>query len=82
MLGTIKRELRIAFSKRGQPIWFRIVKWIVFAGLVIAFFDSPLFWYWVMGLLLLGVLGHLFYRHQTHGWKRPWGGWNDLDAGQ
>jgi hypothetical protein len=23
----LKREMRVAFSRKAQPIWFRVVKW-------------------------------------------------------
>lgn len=82
MPGTIQRELRVAFSKKGQSISFRVAKWTVFVALATVYFDSPFFWHGVFGVLLAGILVHLFYRRQTRGWTRPWGGWNDLDAGR
>jgi len=30
----IKRELEVAFSKHAQPVWIRISKYIVLAGIV------------------------------------------------
>jgi hypothetical protein len=83
MLNTIKRELRIAFSKRGQPVWLRVVKWAVFVGVAVALFNTICFWFWVPGLPLVGIFIHLVYRFwKTHGWTRPWGGWNDVEAGR
>lgn len=82
MLNTIKRELRVAFSKRAQPIWFRIAKWIIFLGGAIALSGSGFLWYWVAALTVIGILVHFLYRWRTHGWTRPWGGWNDLEAGR
>ncbi len=26
----IRRELRVAFSIKAQPVWFRVTKWTVF----------------------------------------------------
>jgi hypothetical protein len=26
------------------------------------------------------VATHLFYRHKTRAWTRPWGGWKDVEA--
>ena len=80
MLNTIRREMRIAFSKRAQPIWVRLTKWAVFLGIAVALYHSGFFWYWVIGLPFLAVLTHFIYRRQTLGWTRPWGGWNDVDA--
>lgn len=82
MLNTIKREFRVACSKRAQPVWFRVAKWIVLLGGAFAFFGSDFFWYWVGGLTVIGILVHFLYRWQTRGWTRPWGGWDDLEAGR
>ncbi len=82
MLDTIKRELRVAFSKRAQPVWFRVTKWTVYLSVAVALFGTDLFWYWMIGLPLLGSIVHLVYRRQTHRWTRPWGGWNDVEAGR
>jgi hypothetical protein len=82
MRETLRRELRVAFSRRGQPIWFRVAKWTVFIALGIAFWRRPTFWAWVVVAFVLGMLLHLFYRHKTCCWTRAWGRWNDLDAGR
>ena len=29
MNETIRRELQVAFSKKAQPVWFRIAKWVI-----------------------------------------------------
>jgi len=34
---TIKRELEVAFSKDAQPVWFRIVKYILLGSFVLFF---------------------------------------------
>jgi hypothetical protein len=82
MMKLLQRELRIAFSRRGQPLWFRIGKWIFFLGTAAAFYGSEGFGYWIAGLLLAGLTVHLIYRWRTRGWTRPWGGWDDLEAGR
>ena len=41
---TIKRELEVAFSKHSQPIWFRILKYIVLTCFVYFYWSSPSFW--------------------------------------
>ena len=82
MLNTIKREFRVACSKRAQPVWFRVTKWSVLLGGAFALSGSPFFWYWVAGLAAIGILVHFVYRWRTAVWTRPWGGWNDLDAGR
>jgi hypothetical protein len=82
MLDTIKREFRVACSKRAQPVWFRISKWTILLGGAFAFSGSGYFWYWVAGLSVIGILVHILYRWRTRGWTRPWGGWDDLEAGR
>ncbi len=82
MNQILKRELRVVFSKRARPPAFRIIKWIVIITLVGLFHRHRYFWPGVAGLLFAGVALHLFYRWKTHGWTRPWGKWNDLDAGK
>jgi len=81
MQSCIKRELRIALSKRTQPTWVRVTKWAVFLGIAAVLYGSDFFLYWVIGLPLVGMLTHFLYRWKTQGWTRPWGGWNDVDAG-
>jgi hypothetical protein len=36
---ALQREFEVAFSKHAQPIWFRIVKYIVI-GLFVYFFGT------------------------------------------
>ena len=80
--SILRREARIAFSLRAQPLWFRITKWTVFLALAIVFWRRPAFWWCVLAVAGLGLGLHLFYRWQTRVWTRPWGGWDDLAAGR
>jgi hypothetical protein len=82
MQNVIRRELRVAFSKRAQPPLFRVIKWVVFVASAVLVSGSRFFRYWVFGLPLLGLAIHFVYRWKTHGWTRPWGGWSDLEAGR
>ena len=78
--SAIRRELRVAFSSRAQPVWFRGIKWAcIFAGTVL-FHDQRWFWWTLTGLAATGALLHFCYRWKTRGWTRTWGGWNDLAA--
>jgi hypothetical protein len=67
MLSSIKRELRIALSKRTQPTWVRATKWAVFLGIAAVLYGSNFFLYWVIGLPFVGILTHLLYRWKTRG---------------
>jgi len=42
----IKRELEVAFSKDAQPIWFRIVKYILIGTMVYLEHLVKRFYYW------------------------------------
>jgi hypothetical protein len=82
MRNTIKRELRVAFSKRAQSPLFRVIKWVVIVAGTTLVFRTSFFWYWVIGLPFLGLVIHFGYRWQTGGWTHPWGGWSDVEVGQ
>ena len=76
----IRRELGVMFSRRTQPIPVRIAKWAVFVAVARGLRGRRWFRAWVFGLPSVGIMVHLFYRHMTRGWTRPWGGWDDVDA--
>ena len=41
----MKREMQVAFSRHGQPGWFRVVKWVIMIGVsrrVYGLFSPPL----------------------------------------
>jgi hypothetical protein len=80
--NTIKRELRVAFSRRAQPVWFRIIKWLVFLSVVRRLRGTKWLWVWIAGAALAGLAVHFTYRRKTRGWTQPWGGWNDVEAGR
>ena len=75
---TIQRELRVAFSLRAQPWWFRIIKWTIFVAATVRYRQRWWFRYAVSAAMLGGLGLHLFYRWKTHGWRRAWGGWSDV----
>ncbi len=79
---AVRREFRVAFSRRAQPVWFRIVKWTCILTSVALFHGQPWFWWTLTGVALAGCCMHIFYRCKTKTWTRVWGGWNDLDAGR
>jgi hypothetical protein len=81
-MNPIEKELRVALSRRAQPVWFRVVKWTVFISVTILLWSSPYFWWWLGGGIALGLVVHFIYRWKTKGWTKGWGGWNDLDNGK
>lgn len=81
-MSLFKREIAVALSRRVQPVWFRVVKWIVAVGVAVLLWETRYFWWWVVGAPVLGLVVHFFYRWKTQGWTRPWGGWDDLESGR
>jgi hypothetical protein len=79
---TLAREARVAFSRRAQPHWFRVVKWIVIIAVVRYLWDRPSFWWRIGGATVLAMALHLLWRVKTRAWTQPWGGWNDVDTAQ
>jgi hypothetical protein len=82
MWKTIQREIRVATSRRAQPVAFRLVKWAVIVTLTALFWRERAYWYCLAGVTPVAVAVHLLYRMKTRRWTRPWGGWNDPDAGR
>jgi hypothetical protein len=78
--STLKREARVAFSRHSQPIWFRLLKWVVALGLTAALWRTPYFWWWIAAAVSLGAAVHFIWRWKTRGWTQPWGGWSDVAA--
>ena len=79
---ALRLELRVAFSRRAQPIWFRALKWAVVVAAVWRFWRAPHFWWGTGALVGLAVAAHLVWRTKTKRWTRAWGGWSDLEAGR
>ncbi len=76
--AAIKRELRVAFSKDAQPVWFRVAKWVIFLAVSRRLYGTRWFRSWISGGVLAGLTVHFVYRWKTRGWTRPWGGWADI----
>ena len=80
--GTLRKELRVAISGNRSPLSLRIAKWALFLSIARRLYGTWWFRTWVFGLPVAGLATHFLYRHMTHGWTRPWGGWRDLEAGR
>jgi hypothetical protein len=86
MSKIIRRELEVMFSKRSQPIWFRIAKWLVI--ITICYFCWGMRWFWlgVVIAMILALTLHFWYRYKTNGWTKSFRGWkldkdeSDVDA--
>jgi hypothetical protein len=72
----IKRELEVAFSRKAQPIWMRILKYVLLGAVVYFFWESSLFWI-ILTVLFIGALAtHFWVRYKTRGWTQSYGLWN------
>jgi len=72
---TIKREIEVAFSKHSQPVWFRILKYILLGCGLYFFWGSKLLWIILLILFVFALCLHFWYRYKTHGWTRSYGLW-------
>ena len=52
-------EARVAFSRKAQPIWFRVLKWAIAIGVGWYLRRDPHFWWWILAALGLAVAVHL-----------------------
>lgn len=71
----IKRELEVAFSKHAQPVWFRIVKYIVILSFMYFFWGTDFLWISFSIFLVLALALHFWYRYKTEGWTKSYGMW-------
>jgi hypothetical protein len=72
---TIKRELEVAFSKHSQPIWFRVLKYILLGGILYFFWGTQLLWIILLIMFAFSLLLHFWYRYKTQGWTKSYGLW-------
>jgi hypothetical protein len=71
----IKRELEVAFSKHSQPVWFRILKYILLGFFLYFFWESKMLWIILLVVFIPGLLLHFWYRYKTQGWTKSYGLW-------
>jgi len=72
---TIKREMEIAFSKHSQPIWFRVLKYILLGVILFFFWGTKLLWIILLVAFVFAMLLHFWYRYKTRGWTKSYGLW-------
>jgi len=75
MSKTIKREFEVAFSKKSQPIWFRIVKYVLLGSALYFFWGSRWLWICLAVFFVLAMVLHFWYRYKTKAWTRSYGMW-------
>ena len=72
----IKREIEVAFSKHAQPVWFRVVKYVLLGIGLFFFWNKKTFWIILLIVVLVGIVLHLWFRYKTQGWTKSYGLWN------
>jgi len=72
---TIKREIEVAFSKHSQPVWFRVLKYILLACILYFFWGSKWLWIILSVMFVFSISLHLWYRFKTRGWTKSYGLW-------
>ena len=73
--GKLKRELEVAFSKHAQPVWFRLIKYVLIIGAFYFFRGNRYFWPVAAILFVLALCLHFWYRYKTEGWTKSYGLW-------
>ncbi|HCN82195.1 MAG TPA: hypothetical protein DIT07_01055 [Sphingobacteriaceae bacterium] len=72
---TVKRAFEIAFSKHAQPLWFRILKYLVLICIAYVFWGRDVLWIIFISLFTVGLCLHFWYRHKTHAWTKSYALW-------
>ena len=72
---SIQRELEVAFSKDAQPVWFRIVKYLLLGGLAYFLWGTKLLWIILLVVFAVGTSLHFWFRYKTQGWTKSYGLW-------
>ena len=75
MKKIIKRELEVALSKHSQPIWFRILKYIVLGLLIYTLWGTNIRWIVLAVLLAVSLSVLVWYREKTNALTIAYGVW-------
>ncbi len=70
---AIKRELEVAFSKHSQPVWFRIVKYILIGSFCYFLWGTQLLWNILNSTLAMCTAMHFWFRYKIAGWTKSHG---------
>jgi hypothetical protein len=72
----LKREFEVAFSGNAQPMWLRVLKYVVLGCFIYFFWSNTLFWIILALVFILSLLLHFWYRFKTEDWTKSYGGWD------
>lgn len=76
----MKREIEVAFTRHSQPIWFRILKYVLLIVTFYFFRQEKLFWIILCIGFASGLVLHLWYRSKTQGWTKSYGLWKHEES--
>ena len=79
--SIVQREFEVAFSKGAQPVWFRIVKYILLGGMFYFLWGTKLLWLIFFSLITIGTALHFWFRYKTQGWTKSYGLWKHETEG-
>jgi len=71
----IKREMEVAFSKHAQPVWLRVLKYILLGLFLYFFWGTKILWISLPILFVLALALHFWFRYKTRGWTKTYGPW-------
>jgi hypothetical protein len=74
--NTLKREYEVAFSKRSQPVWFRVAKYFLLGVIVYLLWGTRWLWITLGIMVILALVMHFWVRYKTNGWKKSYGLWD------
>jgi hypothetical protein len=72
----MNREVEVAFSKKSQPLWFRILKYIVLFATVYFLWGTKWLWIVLSSLFAIALALHFWMRYKTNGWTKSYGLWD------
>lgn len=67
--------MEVAFSRQSQPLWFRVLKYVVLGLLVYTLWGTDTLWIILPVLAVLSLSLHFWYRYKTKAWTQSYGGW-------
>lgn len=73
---TIRKEIEIAFSKYAQPLWFRIIKYLLLGIFIYFFWGSKIIWAILFVTSMLSLAVHFWFRHKTNRWTKSYWLWD------
>jgi hypothetical protein len=73
---VLNRELEVAFSKKSQPIWFRIAKYAVLGMVIYFLWGTKWLWITLITLFVVAMVMHFWVRYKTNRWTKSYGLWD------